>query len=503
MKRAVTREGSRPRIAMVICIRDEARFLAANLLYHRAIGVERAYVYLDRCADASEEIASAFPWVNATRVAAEDGARFDYVPDMQAACMDRALRDARNEGFDWLLTLDADEFAIANNPESDDASRLSACDRGDLRCLLAGVRDDTEMVRLISRELLPLNLDPSEPFWNQQYFLIDPTYRRDMLDPIDGTVKRLTGYLGHAYGKAIVRTSADVQAFNPHEWTRNQEVSYPVIPGRSQLRVEFRGQHLHYAVVDWAQWLDKNRKFNHEPSRWRMGGEVPFPKQCWKEAAPRLSDEEAQAYFRDWVAAPEHRIHELVAKRQVIHDDIVEQVLRDSGVLTEAGLQLPREPRPETIEDWKMPESFWPKTPKGVTQCSDGEVRYSVPDLPLGQIQGLFGPFYNGRERYRLAKREAAVAVDLPPREYDVTVHMHQWNAHSLSISLDERTVDARVRPNKQGTVTVRLSERDFAATDIHRLQVELHPTAWQRLVGKPASTGFSSISFEPRHRAA
>jgi len=503
MKHNEIEDPSALRLAMVICIRNEARFLAANLLYHRAMGVEQAYVYLDRCSDESEEIAASFPWVKTTRVAPEDGARFDYVPDFQAACMDRALAAARAEGIQWLLTLDADEFAVADNRPTRHSTKQTAAGRGDLRRMLALVHPRTEQVRLASRELVPVDLDPSEPIWKQQHFLLDPDYCRDMLDPVDGVVKQLKGFSGHAYGKSIVRTSAAVQAFNPHEWTRYQGVHYPDTPGRSQLRTEFRGNHLHFVVVDWAQWLDKNRKFNHEPSKWRMGGEVPFPKQCWKEAAPQFTDQQAREYFRDWVATSESKLQTLVSSGVVTHDNIVEQVLRESGVLVENELQLPRQPQTNAIEDWKMPESFWRDGPNGVIHCVDGEVRYVVSSLSTHGIQGLFGPYFNGQQRYRLAEAKAEVAIDVPPADYAVTLHIPQWNAQSMTLSLDGQTVDRRRRPGKQDALTIRLSPNDFMASDGNLLRVELHPTVWQRIFRRSPTAGLAEISFQPLPRAA
>ena len=49
-----------PRVALLACVRDEAEFLPAFLLYHNAIGIERVYLFLDRCTDASEDLAGGF-----------------------------------------------------------------------------------------------------------------------------------------------------------------------------------------------------------------------------------------------------------------------------------------------------------------------------------------------------------------------------------------------------------------------------------------------------------
>ncbi len=493
----------RPRLAMVICVRNEARFLAENLLYHHALGVERAYVYLDRCTDDSERIAASIPWAKVTRIAPQDGARFVYVPDMQVVCMNRALQQARDEGFDWLLTLDADEFAAAGNHAGRGRREQAKSARADLPRLLHRVKDHVDVIQLATRELLPLDLDPDEPFWKQAYFLTHQGHCRDILDPRDGTIKQLNGFYGHAYGKSILRTAADVQAFNPHEWTRNQGITYPDRAGRYPLRVAWRGYHLHYAIVDWRQWLDKHRKFRHVPNRWRSGGPVQFPKQCWKETVGGFTDAQASDYFGRWIATSEAHLEELVASQVVTRDRTVEQVLRESGVLIGDTLTLPRAPRFDSIEDWKMPDSFWQEGTNGIDRNPDGTVTYRISDLPTDQTQCLYGPFFNGSHRYRIGYGTVEVFLDVAPDDYAVTLHLPRWKAGRASIRLNGRTVCAGAKPDRQKTLKLDLTRRHFSDAERQRLEVEFHGTGLQRLAGMTASSGLSEIVFTPLRRAA
>src|SRR5215208_6610913 len=106
------RERSLPSLAMALAIRDEERFLSANLAYHHALGVSRVYVFLDRCTDASQQIAQAFPWVRTI----DDDVRSDdrSLPTYLNRCARAALKLARAEGFDWLMGVGADEFAFGD-----------------------------------------------------------------------------------------------------------------------------------------------------------------------------------------------------------------------------------------------------------------------------------------------------------------------------------------------------------------------------------------------------
>ena len=340
----------KPRVAMVMCVRNESRFLAANLTYHRSLGIERAYVFLDRCSDGSDKIAASFPWVCATCVDPNDARRFKQVPDLQVLCMDRALQQARDEGFDWLMSADADEFA-ATSKKIRTASPLPS--------LLVRISAKVELVRLRPRELMPTNLDPADPFWKQQFFQIDPHYCRRALDLRDQTVKSWRGFAGHTRGKSIVRTRADVQALGAHGWTRFQDVSYPHIPAAVKLKSVDRGYLLHYMIVDWQQWLDKYRKLAHTPATFRSGGPVEFPKQAWKETTPSMTDQQAREYFRDCVATGEEQLCQLVDSGIAERNDLVERTLASADKMENAAIQQ--------IHSWSMPPEFWDNGTSGVT----------------------------------------------------------------------------------------------------------------------------------------
>jgi hypothetical protein len=54
---------SLPRLAACLCVRNEDRFLRENLLYHHAVGVEKVFLFADRCSDQTVSTALSFPWV--------------------------------------------------------------------------------------------------------------------------------------------------------------------------------------------------------------------------------------------------------------------------------------------------------------------------------------------------------------------------------------------------------------------------------------------------------
>ena len=84
-------------IALVMCIRDEESLLDSHLRFHHLLGVERAYLFLDRCRDRCEDIARSFPWVTVFRRDRAPGIR--YILQHQNQCAAEALQHARSDGM--------------------------------------------------------------------------------------------------------------------------------------------------------------------------------------------------------------------------------------------------------------------------------------------------------------------------------------------------------------------------------------------------------------------
>ena len=341
-----------PSLALVMCIRDEERFLAEHLRYHHALGVTRAYVFLDRCTDASAQIARSFPWVEAIERDRDPSDRF--MSAYQVRCLDESLAMARADGIEWLMHVDADEFACGDDRSEYVrlASRLlrgllpdggTPPERiGNLPRLLARAAPQTEMVVLRSKDVLPMRLPPHAPFWKLRFFQLGGQIRRPILDPMTGEVRQLENRIGGYHGKSIVRTSADVAAASAHRWKRrglalDDEKNHAV--AEESLRAEHRGFLYHFTVVSAEHWLQKHRKFAEYPAHWEKGTPVRFPKQAWKEASVRMTEAEAQAYFDEWIAMQPRQLLWPMLRGHVAYETFVDDVLTR---VQEGALRVPR-----------------------------------------------------------------------------------------------------------------------------------------------------------------
>lgn len=311
------------RLGLATCVWDEAAALPAFLAYHRALGVERVYLYLDRCSDESAAIAAAHPFVTAIARADADGAAFE---SWQLACHDDALARARADGLDWLLPIDVDEFAWGGGLGS--AAPASAVAAGDLRAMLAAVPPAVEAVVFAPLEIVPAWRAPDDPPWRQADVWREAFPVRTMWDPIAAEPVAVQRPLGHDQGKSAARVTASLQAFSAHRWTRAQ--GRP-LPEPQPIAEVVAGHHLHYVVQDAAQWLDKYRKFAEHPEVWLRGVAMGFPKRAWRLAAPQMSLRDAERYFDAAVAVPPAARDRYRAAGQVASLPVVRRVLDEIG----------------------------------------------------------------------------------------------------------------------------------------------------------------------------
>ena len=286
-------------IALVTAVRDEAERVDDFLDHHRSIGVERAYVYLDRCRDGTAERLAAHPEV--TTIAWDRDPAHEWFAQHQNVVVADALRRAAADGADWLLHLDVDEYAWGGPVGGLDPAV------GHLGPALSATA--AEVVRFPTVEAIPEALGAHPPHRAFEHVQPDGRFARELLDPRTGDLVPIAGPLGHLRGKTAVRVAAGLVPDDPHAWRR--------VDGSVPSEV-LLGAHLHVVVAGAAQWQAKYRKLAG-PEHWPNGCPVPFPKQAWNAVAGDLSPEEAQAYYDRWVVVAEDDLQRGLAEGTIVH----------------------------------------------------------------------------------------------------------------------------------------------------------------------------------------
>ena len=317
-------------LAMLLVIRNEAEMLAVNLAYHRRLGVQHTYVYLDRCTDDSERIARSFDAV--TVILRDRQPDEHYMSAYQTKIMDDALQLARADGYTWLLHVDADEFAYGSDRPyvfREVAVRFGAdvTRTGSLPRMLSTIPANVEQVILRPKEAVPVRGRTEQPFYETKHYQTRGTLSRSMLNPTTGEIHEIDRWLGHNKGKSIIRTRGDVVASSAHRWRRRDEK--PIVSMQ-------RGFHFHFVVTSASAWLSKYRKFAEYPAHWEKGTSVSFPKQAWKEASVQMSASEAEVYFQRWIALPYWRVLLSMVLCRTTRETLLERVLAGAETADDA-----------------------------------------------------------------------------------------------------------------------------------------------------------------------
>ena len=303
-------------LGLFVAVHDEEEWIEAFLDHHRAVGVEQAFVYLDRCSDRTGERADSYPWV--TTIEWDRPAECRWLSDYQALVAVDAVRRAEEAGLDWLAFLDVDEFAWAGPVGS------TALEVGHLGHALAQVDPTVEVARLATVEMIPRLSDKEQTArrpWAAVYVQPEGRLARQMLDPCRDEVVILPGNIGHSRGKTVARVRSGLRLVDPHRWQRAD--------GSAPSEVDI-GHHLHLVVADSGHWRTKYRKLT-EPQHWPNGEPVPFPKAAFIEASATMTAEDARAYFDEWVAVSDRELTRGLIQGTVKRWPLLRSTLAEAG----------------------------------------------------------------------------------------------------------------------------------------------------------------------------
>lgn len=132
------------RIFMTLLVRDEQDVVVANLRHHLALGIDHVIVTDNLSRDRTPELLAPFVEAGVVTVITETDDDYD-----QAAWVTRMARRAAEQGADWVINNDADEFWWPT--------------RGDLRTTLSEVPADVGVVVAHRHDFVPLPGESTEP----------------------------------------------------------------------------------------------------------------------------------------------------------------------------------------------------------------------------------------------------------------------------------------------------------------------------------------------------
>ena len=287
------------KVAVVMTVKNEARLLRQNVLYHLGIGVEKLFIYFDHTTDHGRQSLSGLEGVALNdSVNADTYQNLPYLKKFWSNAQEHhtarqclntydALQKCKDEHIDWLISLDADELFLSskNEPlslkEFFKTANQQAADLVNLRPM-----------EVISRKMAYQHVMLEETlFKTQKNFRskFDQIYQK-IYDPYAQTYHTASYWSGHTMGKAAIRVQSAVVPHNVHRYTS--------INGANLKTIDM-GYLLHYHIYDLVDFINKFQNFKARSDKYLSGNKINNFKGLWIKLVndPEKSNDYLKSYY--------------------------------------------------------------------------------------------------------------------------------------------------------------------------------------------------------------
>jgi hypothetical protein len=267
--------------AVVMTVKNEARLLRQNVLYHLGLGVTKIFVYFDNTTDDGLKRLSGLEHVETSNsIKAEKYKDLYYLEKFWSnsdehhtarQCLNTfdALQKCKAQDIDWLISIDADELFLTCKDGSvslehffEDANKQNA-----------------SIVNLKPLEVVTQKMAYKHVMLEETLFKTQKNFKskfdhiyQNIYNPYTKTSKTVSYWLGHTMGKAAVRVSETVIPKNVHR--------YKSLDGRS-LKLVNMGCLLHYHIYDSEDFIKKFKNFKERPATFLSGNKIEDLKSLW------------------------------------------------------------------------------------------------------------------------------------------------------------------------------------------------------------------------------
>lgn len=288
--------------ALVITIKNEARLLRHNLLYHFALGVDKAFIYLDGTTDNSKEtiedleqvvIASSVPRDKYAHIHVLEHFIETYETHHTARqCLNTydAKIKCKELQIDWLISLDADELVSLSKTEFK---------KGELKPFFKQLDPSIDEVRFRTFEVMSTKTAYNNVFAEETLFKgkwkfisrFDMLYKR-IYNPHTKTHIKTKFWYGQNQGKSAIRVSSDLIPKNVHRYISES--------GKSHQKKEVPYL-LHYHAFDYEDFVKKFTNMSNHPDNHSSGRRVEHLKLIWRDVVNMYRNDPGylKLYFKD------------------------------------------------------------------------------------------------------------------------------------------------------------------------------------------------------------
>ncbi len=304
--------------ALCMTVKNEEALIRDNLLYHQYMGIDKVFLYLDKPTDNTAEKVKDLSFVqvsDSVGVEVCDRNLDDWGPigkkvteqhkvhhcARQMSNMVDAYDQASEEGFQWLLSLDADELICPQGETSE---------RGSLQTVLSRQDESVDAVRFLPAELVQQRETYETTVFREGTLFkrahssdgrrlptLVEIQKRLVANPNTDTTLRLPVFYGHTTGKSAVRVNRGLFPATVHAFMH---------PKR-QMQANHAFYLLHYMLYSPDDFIKKHQNFVALPNHWVAGAPISPHLRAWIRFvnSPGVTRAEIEQYYRQWITYPQ------------------------------------------------------------------------------------------------------------------------------------------------------------------------------------------------------
>ena len=216
------------KIALVLTVKNEERILRSNLTYHRALGAEHIFIYFDDTTDQGKESIKDLDYVtvqnsvpatqfeNNTTLEKFTTKATEHHTARQCLNTMHALQECEYRGYDWLISIDADELICT----SKNTIEL-------LPDFFSKISEEIDVVTFKTLEVIAREMHYNNVFAEETLFKTQPFYGnrfkncyKKIYNPFTKSTESYSYWLGQHLGKAAIRTHRNIISKNVHRYRK-------------------------------------------------------------------------------------------------------------------------------------------------------------------------------------------------------------------------------------------------------------------------------------------
>jgi hypothetical protein len=305
-------------IGLVITVKNEARIIRHNLVYHKAIGVDKVFVYFDDSTDSGKASISDLDFVEISNSVSDN--RFEHIKSLShfnskakehhtaRQCLNTydAIQKCKISNIDWLISIDADELVIT------DTSEVSQ-----LKPFFKTIDATIDVINFRPFEALQAETNYDNVFAELTVFKRIPKFKqkidriyKQLYNPFSKKNIKFSYWYGQHMGKSAVRVNSTTEIIpkNVHR--------YVYIDKTAVNSIDKMGL-VHYHMYDAQDFIKKFKNFENHPNTFLSGNKVEDIKLLCRDIV-NLNVYDADGlikYFKDYIMFKPSEVKKLRTNR--------------------------------------------------------------------------------------------------------------------------------------------------------------------------------------------